>query len=213
VKFDQILDVKRGDEIIFAVNSEANDSYDGGKLQIKINPYKAPEIPEPEDGDNVANLKKDFGPQGSNGWYFGSCEWDSKDFLLIDYNQDEDRYFSNGKPELKRDFVEPGAFRNAAYKWVVKKDGKIKIDGKYTKFSNDADPNANGVCLRIFHNGVEKRWIGDGLNHGGIKDEVTVTFDQYLDVKKGDEILFAVNGEGNDAWDGGRLEVDITPAD
>ena len=213
VKFDQILDVKRGDEIIFAVNSEANDSYDGGKLQIKINPYKAPETPEPEDGDNVANLKKDFGPQGSNGWYFGSCEWDSKDFLLIDYNQDEDRYFSNGKPELKRDFVEPGAFRNAAYKWVVKKDGKIKIDGKYTKFSNDADPNANGVCLRIFHNGVEKRWIGDGLNHGGIKDEVTVTFDQYLDVKKGDEILFAVNGEGNDAWDGGRLEVDITPAD
>ena len=69
------------------------------------------------------------------------------------------------------------------------------------------------TCLRIFHNGVEKRWIGDGLNHGGIKDEVTVTFDQYLDVKKGDEILFAVNGEGNDAWDGGRLEVDITPAD
>ena len=213
VRFDQYLNVKKGDEIIFAVNSEANDAWDGGKLQVKINPYQDPSQTDTTDGENRAILKKDFGPQGSNGWYFGSCEWDSKDFLLLDYNKEEDRYFNNGKPELKRDFVEPGAYRNAAYKWVVKKDGRIKIDGKYTKFPNDSDLNSNGVCLRIFHNGVEKKWIGDGINHGGIKKEVTVNFDQYLDVKKGDEIIFAVNGEGNDAWDGGRLEIEIEPAD
>ena len=30
-------------------------------------------------------------------------------------------------------------------------------------------------------------------------------------MKKGDELVFAVNPEGNDAWDGGRLSVTITP--
>ena len=63
---------------------------------------------------------------------------------------------NGGKPELKADFVEPGNGKNAAYKWVVGKDGKIRVQGSYTKFANSAD------------------------------------------------------SDGNDAWDGGRLEVEIT---
>ena len=33
------------------------------------------------------------------------------------------------------------------------------------------------------------------------------------DVKKGDVILFAIDPEGNDAWDGGRLVVNIKSVD
>ena len=229
VKIEQELSVHRGDEIIFAVNPEGNDSYDGGKLSIKITPVSEnsepsdePENPEPGDGpeipneyipdtDNIANLYDDFGEQGNKGWYYGTCEWNGANFNKLVYDADNQRYFNNGKPELKKDFVEPGAGLNAAYKWIAGADGTISIDGEYVKFANNGDPNANGVCLRIFQNGVEKKWIGDGINIGGLSQEVKVTFQQELNVRKGDQIMFAVNPEGNDSWDGGRLSIVINP--
>ena len=66
--------------------------------------------------------------------------------------------------------------------------------------------------MRIFLNGVEKKWLG-GVTQGNFSDERTVTFDEHYEVKKNDEITFAIDPDGNDAWDGGRLEVEITDED
>ena len=63
--------------------------------------------------------------------------------------------------------------------------------------------------MRIFLNGVEKKWLG-GATQGNFSDDRTVTFDEHYDVKKNDEITFAIDPDGNDAWDGGRLEVNIS---
>ena len=57
---------------------------------------------------------------------------------------------------------------------------------------------------------MEKRWIGGApIQTGGITGDAVVEFNQELEVTKGDRILFAVNPEGNDAWDGGRLAITI----
>jgi hypothetical protein len=135
------------------------------------------------------------------------CDWDGKNFEKLPYDAENNRYYNNGKPELKADFVEPGGGRNAAYKWVVAKDGTVRVVGNYTKFANSADPEANGTCMRIFLNGVEKKWMG---TQGNFSEEIVRYFDETYEVKKNDEILFAIDSDGNDAWDGGRLEVQIT---
>ena len=165
--------------IIFAVNPEGNDSYDGGRLSVTIKDVTSTdgydEVEPDPNRTNDTNLKDSFGRHGTDGWYYGMCDWDSQNFEKLPYDPDNNRYYNNGKPELKADFVEPGNGRNAAYKWVVAKDGTINFS-----------------------------------------DEQTVSFDEQYDVKAGDVIIFAVNPEGNDSYDGGRLSVtikDVTAAD
>ena len=142
---------------------------------------------------NDTNLKDSFGRHGTDGWYYGMCDWDSQNFEKLPYDPDNNRYYNNGKPELKADFVEPGNGRNAAYKWVVAKDGTINVKGDYTKFANSDDSSADGTSVRFFINGYEKKWLG---TLGNFSDEQTVSFDEQYDVKAGDVIIFAVNPEG-----------------
>lgn len=240
--------VHEGDEIVFAVNPEGNDSYDGGRLEIKISDPENEDADEEEeeekkddpatseeekskeddsednpdddadddsdddsdDRTNNTNLASAFGEQGSDGWYYGTCEWNGKDFSQLSYDSGEGRYYNSGKPELKRDFVEPGNGKNAAYKWVAAKSGTINVTGTYTKFANSADSDANGTCMRIFLNGDEKKWLG---TQGNFEEEKEVSFDETYEVKKGDVLIFAIDPDGNDAWDGGRLSVDIESVD
>ncbi|MBQ1607291.1 MAG: hypothetical protein II092_00325, partial [Lachnospiraceae bacterium] len=171
-----------------------------------------PSTPSASDRDNSTVLKNDFsGEQGKNGWYYGTCDWDGANFAEIPYEAANGRYYNNGnKPELKPDFVEPGSGRNAAYKWVVAKDGKIRVTGNYTKFANSADPNADGICMRLHINNEEKIWFG---GKGNYDHEIRKDFDEVYDVHAGDVLIFHVDPEGNDAWDGGRLEVTISPVE
>ena len=164
---------------------------------------------------NKAVLKDDFSAvQGTNGWYYGMCEWDSKNFALLSYDSEKGGYYNNGKPELKADFVEPGNGMNAAYKWVAAKNGKITVSGDYVKFANSEDPNADGVCVRIFLNGSEVKWMGgeDSIQNN-FSEERKVEFNEPYTVEAGSELIFAISPEKNDSWDGGRLTVTITPAD
>ena len=221
--FQEILQVKAGDVLIFAVNPEGNDSYDGGRLSVKIRPATEEEIPNPDpepepipepepNRSNSTVLKDDFsGTQGKAGWYYGSCEWDSKGFNVLPYDAANARYYNNGKPELKADYVEPGNGKNAAYKWIVAQDGRIDVRVDYVKFPNSEDPNADGTCVRFFIDGAETKWMGD-KTMGNFAQERSDSFTGSYEVKAGQELLFAVNPEGNDSYDGGRLNVVISPA-
>ena len=68
------------------------------------------------------------------------------------------------------------------------------------------------TCVRIFINGVEKDWFG-GNTQGNFAEEQKIDIDKTYDVKMGDEIIIAINPEGNDIWDGGRLSLTISPVD
>lgn len=196
------LDVKKGDVLSFAVAMNKNNAWDGGRYSLRIHPTPV------ERDNNKANLFNDFGPQGSNGWYYGSCEWDSKNFAELSFDETNGQYVGNGKPILKKDFVEPGDDKNAAYMWVAAADGLINVKGTYTKFANSQDPEANGTCMRIFVNGVEKKWMGSNVG-GNHAEDTQEQFNEKYFVNKGDVIIFAINPEGNDSYDGGKLEVDI----
>ena len=217
VFIDAVLDIKEGDEILFLVNPEGDDSYDGGRLAIDIKPYEEgsepdPE-PEPDDRTNDANLEGDFSEkQGNNGWHYGSCEWDGTDFTELECNNGT--YIGDDNLQVGAKWIHPGKFKNAAYKWVVAEDGTISITGEYHKYANDADPDANGVCMRIFLNGAEKKWLDGSINKGGLSSDVEVSINETLEVKKGDSIIFAVdcNGDGNNSYDGGWLAIQIHPS-
>ncbi|SHJ00217.1 hypothetical protein [Pseudobutyrivibrio xylanivorans] len=205
------LNVSRGDKISFVIDAKDNNAWDAGRLSVNI--YDASDIPEEEARENNTTLADDFtGIQGENGWYYGMCDWDGKNFERLPFDEENNRYYNNGKPELKPDFVEPGNGRNAAYMWMAAKNGRIVVDGSYTKFANSADPNANGVCMRIFINGEEKKWIGGDIQ-GNFGEERTVSFKEIYTVHKGDSVMFAIDPDGNDSYDGGRLEVKIYDAD
>ena len=273
--FDLTLEVKAGDELLFLVDPEGNDAWDGGRLTASISPTQSTE-PEPQvdktalqeaiaaagalnEGDyteeswaalaqaladakavnedaaatqeevdaakdalnaamdaleentqpsriNNADLAKDFSEtQGSNGWYYGAADWDGQNFTDLSWTGEAWKN-NGGKPELKADFVEPGGGRNAAYKWVVAQDGTIHVTGDYTKFSYE-EAGATGTCFRIRLNGEQKTFIGMQGNDSAA--ERSESFDLTLEVKAGDVLLFLVDPEGNDAWDGGRLSVNI----
>jgi hypothetical protein len=271
--------VKAGDEILFAVDPDGNDSYDGGRLSVKISAVsepdpdqdvdktglkssidaakalnqsdyteaswanlaealkkaeavyqnadatqqevnsakqaldnavsaleKKPAEPDP-DRTNNANLKDDFSDtQGNNGWYYGAADWDGANFTELSWNGEAYKN-GDGKPELKGDFVEPGGGRNAAYKWVAAQAGTIRVTGDYTKFAYD-EAGTTGTCFRIRLNGEEKKFIG--MNQADAAEERSESFDLTLEVKAGDELVFLVDPEGNDAWDGGRITASIT---
>ena len=205
------LDVNRGDKLSFVIGAGENIAWDAGRLSVSV--YEAKD--KPEDGDqrtNHTNLCEAFGQQGDEGWRYGMCDWDGKNFEELSYEPENDRYYNNGKPELKRDFVEPGNGRNAAYRWEVAETGKIRVFGSYTKFANSDDPEANGVCMRIFVNGEEKKWIG-GDTQGNFDSEKEIPFDEVYVVHEGDVVMFAIDPDGNDSYDGGRLAVEIEAAE
>ena len=155
---------------------------------------------------NNANLQSDFGEQGSNGWYYGSCEWNGADFTELEYNGSA--YLGSDGLELKADFIHPAPYRNAAYKWVAAQDGEIRVSGSYVKFANSQDPNANGVCFRITKTGEESRFFGVTGNYA---EDRTVEFNETFTVQAGDVLLFHVDAEGgNNAYDGGRFDLSIT---
>ena len=66
--------------------------------------------------------------------------------------------------------------------------------------------------MRIFLNGGEVKWYG-GTIQGNFADERSVSFNETLDVKAGDELIFAIDPDGSDALDGGRLSVTIKDAE
>ena len=87
--------------------------------------------------------------------------------------------------------------------------GIVKIDLEYVKFANNADPDANGTSLRVFLNGGEEKWLGV---EGNFSEEKKVTYAETFEVKAGDVFIFAVDANGNDSYDGGRLSVKISDA-
>ena len=48
------------------------------------------------------------------------------------------------------------------------------------------------------------------MNKADASEERSESFDLTLEVKAGDELVFLVDPEGNDAWDGGRITASIT---
>jgi hypothetical protein len=62
--------------------------------------------------------------------------------------------------------------------------------------------------MRIFVNGEERKWIG-GDTQGNFDHEVVVEFYEEYSVSRGDTIMFAIDPDGNDSYDGGRLAVEI----
>ena len=221
VTFNEVYEVKKGDVLIFTVNPEGNDSYDGGRLAVTISdqaPAGDDEYAEVEPDPNRTNntvLADAFGQHGTDGWYYGTSDWEGANFAKLPYKKDENRYYDGGKPELKANFVEPGNGKNAAYKWVVAQDGTINVKGEYTKFANSDDSGADGTTVRIRLNNDVVEWMGNTIQ-GNFSDDRTVSFDKTLEVKKDDILIFTVNPEGNDSYDGGRLTVtitDVTPAE
>ena len=202
------LEVKSGDIFSFRIMPNGNNAYDAGRLNVVIGKDDRYDEVEPDPNrTNNTVLKDSFGRHGTDGWYYGMCEWDGTGFEKLPYDSENNRYYNNGKPELKADFVEPGSGKNAAYKWVVAKDGTINVKGDYTKFANSADDGADGTTVRFFLNGQEKKYIG---TDGRSAEERTVSFDETYEVKAGDILIFAVNPEGNDSYDGGRLSIEIS---
>ena len=104
------LYVDTSDRLYFMIDAEGNSSYDGGAFDITIIDIRGAEdesdvyVSTPETRQNFADVKYDFGEQGSNGWIF---QWGYEDDPYHAYNAEpfdygEDRYFYDSYLEIKR---------------------------------------------------------------------------------------------------------------
>ena len=213
----QNIKVNKGDKVSFIVTANGNTSFDGGRINVNIQPSINNSGDKEENNDavrkNIASLEKDFGIQDNNGWSFGYGT-NSEDFAkVIGYSEDEGKYYQPGLDglEIKKDFVQPAVDKGAIYRWIVGEDGKIDLKGKYTKFTH-ADENVNwpdGVKLTVYHNNkvLQENVVSVSTDKENIRN-IDV---KALDVKKGDKIYFIITANKNNAWDGGRLSVNIYP--
>ncbi len=206
------------DMLYFMVDAEGNSSYDGGALDvtiIDINGTTDESSVATETGDirqNIADVKNDFGPQGSNGWIFqsgyGDDPFNARNMAPFDPVQD--RYFSDNWLEIKRDYVNTGEHDSSAIiKWKVAQNGTISIRASYTKMKNEdknpAWPDGTRVSLYA-NNTLLARQTFEPLTN----QEVTKRLDiASLNVRQGDYITMVVNGIDNNAYDGGKYEFAI----
>ena len=207
------------DMLYFMVDAEGNSSYDGGALDvtiIDINGTTDESAVVTEKGDirqNFADVKDDFGPQGSNGWIFqsgyGDDPFNARNMAPFDSVQD--RYFSDNWLEIKRDYVNTGEHDSSAViKWKVAQNGTISIRASYTKMKNEdknpAWPDGTRVSLYA-NNTLLARQTFEPLTN----QEVTKRLDiASLNVRQGDYITMVVNGIDNNAYDGGKYEFAIS---
>ena len=90
----QNIKVKKGDKVSFIITANSNTSFDGGRINVNIQPSinnsSDKEENENEVRANIANLKDDFGIQDNNGWSFGYGT-NSKDFAkVMGYSEDKE---------------------------------------------------------------------------------------------------------------------------
>jgi beta-fructofuranosidase len=166
---------------------------------------------------NKANLASDFGTQGSNGWNYGYGT-SSADFTLAQgYDAENKKYYQPGLDglELHPDFVHPAVTTGAGavYSWTVGEDGKIDLTGTYTKFTqNDSNPNwPDGITLTIYYN--DEILQRDVVPVSNTIDNIANINIKMLDVKQGEKLYFVITANNNNAWDGGKLEISINPAE
>ncbi|MGV3620203.1 MAG: DUF1588 domain-containing protein [Archangium sp.] len=104
---------------------------------------------------------------------------------------------------LSREGAHPGGTTDVIRRWQVPVTGKVRLTGNFV----DVDPGGgDGVLVTIRHNGTQV-WTRDLPNAG------QTTYDQPLDVTRGDQIDFVVNRKGNTAYDttGFTASVVMTP--
>ncbi|MDE7258062.1 MAG: hypothetical protein K2N77_02310, partial [Lachnospiraceae bacterium] len=212
------VEVKKGDYITMLVNGRKNTAYDGGLYHILIEEADNISMAKVnESRENRANLEYDFGEQGSNGWYYLEGESVQKSNILTRKSKDGQGYASlkyrSKDLEVKSNFVSPGSGKKAMYQWVVAQNGSVDVTGKYVKFGhNDSNPDwPDGTEVTIYLNN-DLLHVKSGHVSQGDGNDNTSYFDlNGIRVKKGDLITFIIDPLKNNAWDGGRLGVQIKP--
>ena len=58
----------------------------GWPSSFDVKKYDEPEFVDSAFRTNNAFNVEDFGEQGVNGWYYDMCEWNGKNFELLEYN-------------------------------------------------------------------------------------------------------------------------------
>ncbi|MBR4163168.1 MAG: hypothetical protein IKR11_06570, partial [Solobacterium sp.] len=212
------LSVTTADRLYFMVDCAGNSSYDGGALDVTIIDIRGATtendigIDESEIRQNVANVMTDFGPQGSNGWFFQTGYGDDPfhAYNMSPYDKGMDRYFSDNWLEIKRDYVNTGEHDSSAViKWKVAQNGTVSVKAAYTKMKNEdknpAWPDGTRVSLYLNNQLLAQQTFAPEVNR-----EITKRLDiPSLKVNRGDYITMVVNGINNNAYDGGKYEFSI----
>lgn len=204
------LKVNANDKISFLISANSNLAWDGGTLNVSIDVADGTTNP-PVTRPNAANLYNDFGAQGSNGWNFGFGMKPNEFQRALNYNKKEGKYtlWGFGKPELKKDFFEPSVDHAIQYKWTANQSSPIDMDLKLIKFGHDdGNPSwPDGVRLDIYHNLtlLHSEKVPVSKNEDYIFDYKL----QNYNITSEDELSFIISANSNDAWDGGKLEVNI----
>ena len=213
------LAVTTRDRLYFLVDAEGNASYDGGAFDITVIDVNGAQteadvkVKTVETRQNFANAATDFGPQGSNGWFFQSG-WADEPFdayNMTDFDQKEDRYFHSSWLEIKRDYVNPDEHgRSAVIKWKVAQTGIVSVKAAYTKLKNEDKNPAwpDGTRVSLYHNGT---LLHQEYFEPDTENAVTKRLDvDSLSVKKNDYVTMVINGLNNIAYDGGNYEFSIS---
>ena len=131
--------------------------------------------------------------QGKNGWrYYSYSESGGYAELMLGADGDWKAY---NWLVVSGSVMHPDGDRDAVRAFECPYDGTFRIFGKVRKASNGI--GGNGVAAKIY---LGTECVFDTKISGS--DNVGVSYDMELTVKKGDVLYFRVGSDGNDAYDG-----------
>ena len=150
--------------------------------------------------------------QGENNWYY-MWGWSPGDYRNLDYNAGTDSWratphigveINNGWSHTQWGLSDTWA--QPVYCWRAPEDGKIKVNGSYTK---DIYVSGNGVALRIYANSAEIAFGAFTSGQSKTFQECGLDGTTWRNVKKGENYFFSINPDGNGDADGGNMEIHI----
>lgn len=182
--------VQQGDSIYFIVNKNGNNYYDSTIWDPQIF-YLS---------EGTTNSSLDYSPdQGRKNWYYQQKDTSGNIKNLVfnkttfQWNGDEQYCLvdSNG--------MHPGNTYDAVRKWIAPYPGKIHINGNYSLL----DTGGDGVILKVLKNSELVKNIT--LNTPGVNE----VQNDFIDVNGGDEIIFELNKNNDNYYDGTAVEINI----
>jgi hypothetical protein len=136
--------------------------------------------------------------QGENNWRY--IEYDGARYTAMTWDGGQFRWNGSERYLIVGPATQhPDGAKDSVRVWVAPKSGRVRI-GAPNGISAAAGPGADGVGVKILHNGGTQIWPAAGYQ--AVAPGTTIPFDGIdLTVAKGDALYFHVNQNGSAAYD------------
>ena len=178
---------------------------------FELEEYQEPPFEDDANRTNNAFNVKDFGEQGTNGWFYryGDAKKPQRSRQIERFDGEAYTQMGANGLEIKSSFLHTSEAASPILEWRVADNGSVNVLLTYVKNVNgDANPGyPDGVQLLVYK-GSELLKL-ENVAISTTEELLTQIRLDAVDVLEGESLYFVVSPRSNNAFDGGSLYIDI----